>query len=350
MAKFQTFKVIEIIDRLNGVAKIRLDDSSRAYAFDSLVGSVEVGDEVVCNTTAIDLSLGTGGWHFVVWNLAHRKLETARGGHIMKMRYTPFQIDCGVKEEFENYPSKDNANGLSVIAAPLHSHIAPIALYIKDRKPHLNVSVALSDGAALPVSLSDNMRLLKENELIDKTISFGHSFGGDIEALNIYTAILSAKHVANSDVLIVSMGPGIVGTNTKFGFTGIEVAYHLDAAKNLEADSIGVLRCSSADPRQRHKGVSHHSLTTYSVATSRRHKVGYISDHELSSSIESELSTAGIFNKHDIHSFRSCGIVDLMEDNNLDIKSMGRTAREDELFYESAAVASRIYLGEESDV
>ena len=35
-----------------------------------LTGRVDVGDAVVVNTTAVELGLGTGGWHVVHWNLA----------------------------------------------------------------------------------------------------------------------------------------------------------------------------------------------------------------------------------------------------------------------------------------
>ena len=41
----------------------------RAYALTQLTGPVAVGDRVVVNTTAVELGLGTGGWHVVHWNL-----------------------------------------------------------------------------------------------------------------------------------------------------------------------------------------------------------------------------------------------------------------------------------------
>src|SRR4029453_10700893 len=37
-----------------------------AVAFTQLVGSVEVGDRILVNTTAVALGLGTGGFHLVV--------------------------------------------------------------------------------------------------------------------------------------------------------------------------------------------------------------------------------------------------------------------------------------------
>ena len=45
-------------------------DGERAYVLTQLIGTVAVGDRVVMNTTAVELGLGTGGWHVVHWNLA----------------------------------------------------------------------------------------------------------------------------------------------------------------------------------------------------------------------------------------------------------------------------------------
>jgi hypothetical protein len=64
-----------------------------------LVGSVAVGDQVVLNTTAVELGLGTGGWHFVHWNLARDEWSQPGPGHIMKLRYTSLQTDTGAAEE-----------------------------------------------------------------------------------------------------------------------------------------------------------------------------------------------------------------------------------------------------------
>ncbi|MFN8015073.1 MAG: DUF3866 family protein [Acidimicrobiia bacterium] len=343
MAQFKKLTVEQITYADSGIIKFINDDGSRAYAFPALTGDLSVGDEVIVNTTAVDLSLGTGGWHFLVWNLKNNELITPSGGHIMKMRYTPFQLDSGVEEEDQSYIESDDLSPMSVIAVPLHSQIAPIVSYLKS-KANLNISVLISDGAALPVALSDLLRSLKENDLINSTISFGHSFGGDFESLNIYSALITAKNIANADVAIVTMGPGIVGTNTKYGFTGIEVAHHLDVAKKFNCDSIGVIRASSADKRERHYGISHHSLTCYSKATFLSHSLGVIEDHELSAKMISQLEDNNIFALHDVHRLSSVGIVDMMEKFNIHVSSMGRKAKDDELFYEMAATSAQILI------
>ena len=347
MALYRTLTVVDVMESHRDIQKLRLSDDSRAYSFTQTTGTVEIGDEVIVNTTAVDLNLGTGGWHFVLWNKSKQDLETHRGGHIMKMRYTPYQLDTGAAEEFDSYPKQEKSvEGMNVIAAPLHSQIPAIAAYIKSKNKDLKIAVLISDGAALPLALSDLVRNMREATLIDSTVTFGHAFGGDIEAINVYTSLISAKHILNADIAVVSMGPGIVGSDSVLGFTGIEVGHHLDAAKSLNAHTYGVLRCSQAEPRERHRGVSHHSLTTYSMATAHRHTLGLISDSELSDTMKKQLEHADIHKKHDVIEVESVGIVDLMEEYGLSVTSMGRPAKDDELFFESAAAAAQLAYNE----
>lgn len=344
MANYAKFSVIEILDARPELQKILLDDGSRAYNIIQNSGEVSIGDEVIVNTTAVDLNLGTGGWHFVLWNLNNDNLTTKASGHIMKLRYSALQFESGVAEEFEGYTQENNINGAIVIATPLFSQVAPIVTLIKDKNPELKVAVLISDSASLPLAISDLMVELKDKKIIDTSITFGHAYGGDIEAINIFTALLSARHIAKADIIVVSMGPGIVGTNTEFGFTGIDVAYHLDTAKSLGATTIGVLRASSADPRERHRAISHQSLTTFSKATHERHLLALISDDSLSTKMIEQLENLGIDKKHDVKEFNKCKIVDKMEKIGLNVSSMGRHAREDEIFYESAAGAAQLAL------
>jgi hypothetical protein len=73
-------------------------DGERAYVLTELIGTVAVGDRVVINTTAVELGLGTGGWHVVHWNLSRDEWHTAGPGHVMKLRYTSLQTDTGSVE------------------------------------------------------------------------------------------------------------------------------------------------------------------------------------------------------------------------------------------------------------
>ena len=76
----------------------------------------------------------------------------------------------------------------------------------------------------------------------------------------MYSALAVARHDRRTPTPRSSRwGPGIVGTATRLGFSGIEVGPVLDAAAGLGGAPIACLRVSFADPRARHRGVSHHS-------------------------------------------------------------------------------------------
>ena len=70
MPAFATRIVAAMLTERRGLQRVELDDGSRAYVLTQLIGPVAAGDRVVVNTTAVDLGLGTGGWHVVHWNLA----------------------------------------------------------------------------------------------------------------------------------------------------------------------------------------------------------------------------------------------------------------------------------------
>ena len=76
----------------------------------------------------------------------------------------------------------------------------------------------------------------------------------------------AALHGSVEAVAVTSLGPGIVGTATALGFSGIEQGQLLDAACALGGKSYACLRISFADDRARHRGVSHHSLPAPRVA------------------------------------------------------------------------------------
>src|SRR6266545_4488454 len=119
----------------------------------------------------------------------------------------------------------------------------------------------MTHGAGLPLALSDLVHALRSKGLLDATVTCGHAFGGDFEAVSIYSALAVARHAARADAAVVAMGPGIVGTNTRLGFSGMEVGPILDAAAALGGAPIACLRVSFADTRARHAGLSHHTRT-----------------------------------------------------------------------------------------
>lgn len=71
-------KVLSIIKERENLQEIEVEIGKRkekAYNFPHLMGTVKVGDRVLLNTTAVELALGTGGYHFVVANLSKPSVD-----------------------------------------------------------------------------------------------------------------------------------------------------------------------------------------------------------------------------------------------------------------------------------
>ena len=255
---------------------VDLDDDRTGIAicFVSLVGSVTVGDRVLLNTTAVDLGLGTGGRHMIV---ARIDPDTAphgvalddpapNGGHIMKLRYTPMQRDVLSVEAQESPHHKimETARDLDhipVVCCGLHSQVPLVAAAIKSRASHLRVGYIMTDQAALSLDLSKVVGECKAKGLIDVTVAAGQAFGGDLEAINVHSGMLAACHIGGCDVLIVAIGPGVAGTGTPFGHGGVAQGEAINAVTALRGLPIACLRMSFADERERHRVISHHTIS-----------------------------------------------------------------------------------------
>jgi hypothetical protein len=223
---------------------------------------------VVLNTTAVDLELGTGGWHVVHWNLARDGWDGPGPGHIMKLRYTSLQADTGAAEE--DHPDLPGTlGGVPVVACSLHSQVVVVAAVVHHLRPDARVAYVMTDGAALPLALSDLVHALRERGVVAATVTAGHAFGGDLEAVAVPSALALARHVVGADVVVVGMGPGVVGTASPLGTTAVEVAGVVDAASAMGARVALCCRASGADPRPRHRGVSHHVRTILGLAAVR---------------------------------------------------------------------------------
>ncbi|MDQ2648874.1 MAG: DUF3866 family protein, partial [Actinomycetota bacterium] len=266
MPSFRTGRVTEVLGSRPGFQRVATD-AGRAFVLTQLTGEVAVGDEVVVNTTAVDLGLGTGGWHVVHWNLARREWSEPGPGHLMKLRYTSLQVDAGAAEELHPDLPADLA-GTPVVVGSLHSQLAPIVVALRHLRPDAKVTYVMTDGAALPMVLSDLVHDLRSLDLLHGTITAGHAFGGDLEAINVPSALVLARHVQQADVVVVAMGPGVVGTGSRLGTTALETAAILDGVAALGGRPVAALRMSDGDQRERHRGISHHSTTALELVRS----------------------------------------------------------------------------------
>ena len=260
--RFRTGAVTEILEERPGLQRV-LVEGERAYVLTQLIGTVAVGDRVVVNTTAVELGLGTGGWHVVHWNLDRSEIDEPGPGHIMKLRYTSLQVDTGAGEEGVDLPER--LDGLPVVACGLHSQVPVVAAVVRHLLPAGRIVYVMTDGGSLPMALSDVVHQLRERGLLDLTITAGHAFGGEVEAVNTHSALALARH-HGADVVIAGIGPGVVGTGTKLGHTGLDVVTTVDATAALGGVPVVAVRFSEADARQRHQGPSHHTMTAVELA------------------------------------------------------------------------------------
>lgn len=249
-------------------------DAVRALAFPELVGSPEIGDRVLLNVSALARGLGTGGYALVIALPDRPRADPPEGpGHLVKARYTPLQamvlgVDDQESPHHELLRDADDLGGLPVVVADLHSALPAIvagARYAAARagRPAPRVAYVMTDGGALPAWFSRTVAGLRSAGWIEACVTTGQSFGGDLEAVTVHTGLLAARHVVGADLVVVAQGPGNLGTGTRWGFSGVAAGEAVNATGTLGGRPVASLRVSGADQRERHLGVSHHSLTAY---------------------------------------------------------------------------------------
>jgi hypothetical protein len=172
-------------------------------------------------------------------------------------------VDEQDSEHHEVLAGADDLAGLPVVVADLHSALPAVLAGLREAAPSLRVAYVMTDGGALPLDFSRTVAGLRDAGWLDASITVGQAFGGDLEAVNVHTGLLAARHVVRADVVVVSQGPGNLGTGTRWGFSGTSAGEAVNAAGTLAGRPVCSLRISEADPRERHLGVSHHSLTAY---------------------------------------------------------------------------------------
>ncbi|MER5623209.1 DUF3866 family protein [Streptosporangium sp. NPDC002544] len=254
------------------------DGEARALAYPALVGRPEPGDVVLLNTTALAMGLGTGGYAMVV-AVPDRLPQDPQGpGHLVKARYTPLQTTVlGADEQDSPFHhllrDADSVDGMPVIVADLHSALPAILCGLYGSNPPrtgesgghrpARVAYVMLDGGALPAWFSMSCARLRETGWLCGVVTVGQAFGGDVEAVTPHTGLLAARHVLGADVAVVTQGPGNLGSGTRWGFSGVSAGEAVNAAAVLGGRPVAALRVSEGDLRERHIGVSHHSLTAY---------------------------------------------------------------------------------------
>jgi hypothetical protein len=324
-------------------------DSIRALAYPALTGSPRVGDRVLLNVTALGAGLGTGGYAFVVALPDRLPADGEITGHIVKSRYTPLQAMTASADEqgsvhHDLLESADSLDGMPVVVADLHSALPAIlaGLYGSYRTGSGGARTAyvMTDGGALPAWFSRTVAGLREAGWLAATVTTGQSYGGDLEAVTVHSGLLAARHAAGADVAIVTQGPGNLGTGTRWGFSGVAAGEAVNAAAVLGGRPVASLRVSFADPRERHRGVSHHSLTAYGrVALAAADVV--LPDLPDPAGEQVAAEAAGLTDRHRLVTVPVDGLDAALRGCPVPLSTMGRSLEEDREYFLAAAAAGR---------
>lgn len=324
---------------------VEVDGERRAaWADTALLGEMRKGDEVVVNVEALDLGLGSGGFDVVHVNLT-RGLEA--GGapgdeHVIKLNYTSLQHAVAPVElpvrlipdmRGKGAPEGERAT-MPVLVLPLHGHLAPAAWAAAQAASGLKVGYVQTGGGALPGSLSRDVAELRERGLLCGHVTAAPAYGGEQEALSVAGALDAAAQSLEWDAVIAGPGPGIIGSDTRLGHGGIAALDTAHASLALGLPTLLSPRLSSADPRDRHRPVSHHTLTVMKLLLAPV-EVPVPASEPVPIAI---LATAAGW-RHRLREAQA----DLpgYAAASLPARTMGRTIEEDPLFFAAALAAGR---------
>jgi hypothetical protein len=250
--------VTAVRERLDGLVRLEVDGQP-CIAYPRLTGPVEEEDVVLVNTQAVDLELGSGGFDVLYANLTRGlRLPPDDGAHVMSHPYAPAQQAIRFAEE-EETPT-GSLDGLPVVCLGLHSQLAPACAALAGRR----VTYVQLAGGALPVSFSDTLRRLKARRLVETAIAVSPCLDGDIQCVTTAAGLTQAA-ARGADVAVCGIGPGIVGTGSRWGHGGLAVAEAVNVAAALGATPIVAPRVSFGDARPRHRGLSHHTRSALTL-------------------------------------------------------------------------------------
>lgn len=318
------------------VARVRVDVGGElrpAISYTALTGPVEAGDDVVVNCAALDLGLGSGGFDILHVNLT-RGLDAADDPdrHVMKLNYTSLQHSVEPYEQRAPAGGPHRTGPVAVIA--VHGQLPGVAwAAARAGATPRRIGYVQTAGGALPGQLSSVVRALLDRGLLAAHVTAGPCFGGEQDAITVAGALEAGFGADGWDAAIAGPGPGILGSGTRLGHGGMAALDTAHAALALGCRTLLVPRMSSTDPRERHRGLSHHTATVLAmllapvlVPLPEGEEVG-VGSHESAHFAVDTQSYAG---------------------SGLPATTMGRSLDEDELFFR-AALAGGEALAKEID-
>jgi len=242
--------------------RVRVKDEERpAWADQGLVGELREGDEVVVNTEALDLGLGSGGFDIVHVNLTRGlEAEGAAGEPVIKLNYSSLQHPVEpIEVAHGEATSAAVTRRIPVLVLFLHGQLPPAAWAASRMDEDLRIGFVQGPGGALPGRLSRDVAELRERGLLRGHLTAAQAYGGEGEAISVIGALHAAAEALGWDAAVVGPGPGMLGSDSYYGHGGMAALDNAHGALALGLETLVAPRLSSGDPRPRHRGLSHHA-------------------------------------------------------------------------------------------
>ena len=279
----------------------------------------------------------------------------------MKLNYTslqhpvsPIELAPGASTSESNIGGDQNRGaddpGASVLppvlVVPLHAHLAPAVWAAKQAGPEISLGFIQTIGGALPGPLSRDVGLLLKGGLIDGWITAGAAYGGEHEAISLAGALDAAARTLGWDGVLVGPGPGIIGSESRYGHGGMAALDSAHTALALGHPTLLSPRLSSGDPRSRHRGLSHHTASVLELLLKGVSvpipdlAIGTRSQTYAEASAEAMEEIASLCGqRHEV--LPEPADITGYSESGLPTKSMGRGVNEDPLFFAAALAAGR---------
>jgi hypothetical protein len=249
----------------------------------------------------------------------------------MKLNYTPLQHSVVPMEEgLDDLPQELE---IPVAIIGLHGQLAPAAFAAARGAPDARIAFVQTAGGALPGQLSDVVRALRSQGLLADHVTVAPGFGGEHEAITLEGALHAGVENLGWDAAVVGPGPGILGSASALGSGGLEALHSAHSVLALACPVTLAPRISSGDPRERHRGLSHHTATVLELLM-RPVDVPLASG--VSDAAHAELTSAADAGIHRLVETDVDDLVPAYLESGLPSNTMGRSFRQDEDFFRSA--------------
>ena len=136
-------------------------------------------------------------------------------------------------------------------------------------------------------------RTLLRRTLIADHVTAGPCFGGRHDAITVEGALDAGARRLGWDFALVGPGPGILGSASALGHGGLAALSSAHAALALGCRVVLAPRLSSADRRERHRGLSHHTATVLELLLRPVEVAVPASDGEGTAALRAALGSGG---------------------------------------------------------